>query len=513
MEKPLFSILFLFTFLAGHAQTYEVKKTFTAEERNGFLGKTKEIFNYDAQVSYNISTNDGQPSFSKMSDSPKYDQKYLDENLKALKKEPLHPIFNNNLANYYNDKGEKILAAAHYKTSLENLSLKALKKDSAYFYSFRAILKSNLGAEGSLADFERALKKNPSDSIATHFYPLFLIQSGRFDDAKKISRNALDKKGNTMPEAPFCFLMMANGFEKYQSIFSGDIDPALKEKFLKTDYDQIIDFAVLDKYAKMYEKNQAVQNLRKCSEIMAILLKFSVFDKKDNWIEFAFTASEIQKIKNLENWFTEASASKKINEYTANKSLGFINLVLNQKETAIQQYQKALEVFPKSKQNRQFNPAECYDLLITLNILLEDKANLKKAIENKIASEPEGSKSCFDHITLSRYYLLNGQIEEAEAWCKKAQAIDSKDFATFQLLSHFNFLGGRNYFCKFYGEEASKYIKSDNDYFKLNMQFVIYHILNGEADAAMQNIAIGEKLEKNSCELCDELKSKYITSK
>ncbi len=316
-----------------------------------------------------------------------------------------------------------------------------------------------------------------------------------------------------MPEAPFCFLMIANGFEKYQGLFAGDIDPALKEKFLKTDYDKIVDFAILDHYAKIYEKNQAIQNLRKCSEIMAILLKFSVFDKNNYWIEFAFTASELQKIKSLEAWFKDALATKKLNEYTANKSLGFINLILDKKETAIQQYQKAAEVFPKAKQNRQFNPAECYDLLITLNILLEDKTTLKKAIENKIAAEPEGSKSCFDHVTLSRYYLLNGQIEEAEAWCKKAQAIDGKDFATLQLLSHFNFLQGRNYFCKFYAEEASKYMKNDSEYFKLNMQFVIYHILNGEADAAMQNIEIGEKLEKESCPLCDELKSKYITSK
>src|SRR5690606_4837023 len=116
------------------------------------------------------------------------------------------------------------------------------------------------------------------------------------------------KKG--IPELPFLYFIVANLFEKYEFAFTGTNEAAKKQLYRKTDYDQIVDYTEIDQYAKQYASNQSVQNIRKMSEVLALMMKIYVFERNnDNWFTPAFTPSEITKMAALEKWF-ETSMEK-----------------------------------------------------------------------------------------------------------------------------------------------------------------------------------------------------------
>lgn len=514
-QKLLLVLVLFFSKQLLFSQTYEFKKKFSKEERGAFLGMTKKIFSINNQISYNLSSKDAEISFSDMNDEIQYNDDYLKELKTKLSKDSLNAITLNNLGNYYTNKGNKPLAKKYFKKSLDNLSLQTfVKKDSAQYYSFRGILKSNLETSGAITDIEKALRINPNDSISILFYPMFLIQQNRFSESKKICIDALDKK-NESPTMPYTFLCMSILFENVSTI----LDPSKKEASRNKNYDELVDYSLIYQYADKYKSSIQVQNLKKMSEILGLFIRMYQFDlNEDNEILLNFSSREITKINTLEKEFKELLAKGKINPFTANKSLCTLHFMLGNKDKAIEYGKKAIALFPESKKNIQFNPYETYDLLLSLYQLKKDQVNFKKTLAEKIQKSSQEEKKINDYLSMAYSYLYENDFVQSEEWCKKAREIDSDNFEALSLLSHLKFMSNpnslENSLGQFYMEQASRQVKVDFDNYTLGLQAAIYMILYGnpnDAKLAYDNIQNSRKLTQKECKICDELIGRYIT--
>jgi tetratricopeptide (TPR) repeat protein len=508
-------LLFLFLFILSSkqlifSQNYLFKKEFSTNDKKEFLGITKKIFGIDNQISYNLSSFDAQAKFTDISDPIKYNDAFLQKIRIKLSKDSLNSNTLNDFGNYYTNKGNKSLAKQYFKKALDNLSLKNLpRKDSAFYYSFRGILKSNLETEGAITDVEKALKINPNDSIAIAFYPMFLIQKGRYSESKKICTDALEKKPD-FPLASFAFLNMTILFESLNE----SMDDSKKEANSKKNYDELLDLKTIYKYANLYKNNNQVQNLKRMSEIIGLFVKMQLFDyNENNEILFNFNENEINKIHELEKEFKELLVKGKINSFTGNKSLCILNFMMNNKDKSIDYAKKAIAVFPNSKKTNQFGEDESYALLLSLYQLKEDDVNYKKALEEKISKSSEFEKSINDYIKMGYLYLYENDLIESEEWCKKAREIDPDDFEALSLLAHLKSINNQLTLGQFYLEEASKHIKNDNDNYIFSLRSTIYMMLygnNNDAKSTFDNIEICRKMMQKKCTICDELIEKYI---
>jgi len=513
MKKRNFLFLMIvFTVKVAFCQVYEMKKELTLKEKTALLDMGKQLFKIDANISYSISTSDITSSISDMNEDSLSDPSYLKKTQDLLKKDSLNPVLLSNLGEFYRRKGNSFLSKKYFQKSYDNLALRYFENDSAYFYSFRGILKYNLGLENGIQDIENSLRKNPNDSIAISFYPMFLLKNGRFDEGKKFCTKALDIKSQ-YPEAPFVYLILMSFFERFQELIAEvNSNKELKKSYREIDYNVLIDFSDVNKYAALYKDNLRIQNANKIKDLLGLMVKLAVFEMKEQEeVVLDYTSQEIIVMKSIEKWLIESLSNKTLNEYTANKSLGFVSFLLNNKEKSIAYYKKAIELFPEEKKSGVFNVSESFDTLLFICNQKKDSVVVKELLERKIEAAPEG-KSAKDHIMLAQYYLLSDQLSKAEEWCKKAKDIDAANFDTLQLLTHLNFVKKRGPLVEFYGNEAATNAISDYQQYKIVMQFAIYRIYSGNVSAGVENINVGRKLlESSDCELCDQLMDTYVT--
>lgn len=512
MHKNYFFVLLsVFANQLLFSQTYSFKGQVAPNDKKEFLKLTEKLFYADNQLTYNISTSDSQVKFADMSDQIQYNDAYLQQLKAAWSKDSLNAITLNNYANYYVSKGNKSLARIYFKKALDHLSLKTFaKKDSASYYSFRGLLKSNLETEGAINDLEKSLRINPNDSIAINFYPMFLLMNNRFPEAKKICTNALEKK-STYPELPFTILCTALIFEKSQTFLNAS--ESEKAENLKKNYDELLDFKTMYYYADLNKNSPQVQNAKKTVEIIGLFMKMGLFEmNEDSEYILRFNAYEIKKINELQKEFKELLAQGKINPFTGNKSLCVLNYMLNNRDKAIDYAKKAIAVFPNSKRNIQFNSDESYAFL--LNLVQKDVPNYKKILEEKIQKSSESEKFANDYLAMAYTYLYENDLVHTEEWCNKAREIDTDNFKALCLTAHLKFMNDQFSLADFYIQLASKQVNSDNDNYDIGMQCAAYMIINGnaaDAKSAFDNIENCRKIsEPKECKICNGLIEKYI---
>ncbi len=514
----IITLLVLFSIHNICAQTYELKKTITPDDKKELLNLSKELFEINVDFSYSITSKDAATSFSEMSDGLIYNEDYLKKNQKELLNDSLNPVLFNNIGNYYSSAKKVDLANHFFQQSynhLKHLPSSYLKNDSAFYYSFRGILKMNLGMENenAIEDIKKAMEINPNDSIALAFYPYFLISSGKFEDARKLCTASLNTKSK---HSTFWYIMlvMTDAFEGFQS-FVAEIeeDEKLKIKYRSIDYNKLIDFKLINKYADKYKEDVVIQNARTMADLLALLPKVYLFERIDDFeIVFEFTSKEAKKIKSIEKGLMASSADKTMNEYTLNKNFGYVYFMLDDLDKSIDYFNKAIELFPIDKQDNYFTSADSYNALLTIHLAKKDTLNFQKTLEEKIKVEPNGTKSVIDIFLLANLYFKLNELDSAQKWCKKATKVDAKHFETLRLLAHLDFVKGFNSMAQYYLDEAIKHGQSMYDQYLIAMQYAIYYIHNGaDANSAYNYIKIAkESLEGNDCELCDTLIENYI---
>jgi hypothetical protein len=511
MKKALLLLLLVCANQILHAQTYTYVKQVSPEEKKQFLGLTTKIFKLNNNFSINLSNSDAEMSIKDISDQIQYNDAYLEKNLKALKKDSLNPYFSNNLAMYYEDKQNTAMAREYFKKSLRNSAyFVTVKKDSAQFYSFRGLVRFHLGEKDPILDIEKAIKINSNDSIADTFYPIFLINAKRLADLREYSTKKLESAPK-YPSMSFVMLYYSYFLERMSAILSENN----RELYAQKEYDEILDYKFIDKYADQYKNNQQIQNLRSMIDVSALFIKMMFFKQNENGTAFILNFSEREKAKiaALQIIFQQSLTTGKINAYAGNKCLSVLNYMQGKPQKAIEYAQLAIASLPRIKQSSNFNNNEMFDLLLCTYYGQNDFTNYNKVLDQKFEKEVDKSGLSNDYLNRAIIYLYQNNVEKCDEWCRKAKAINSESFEGLRLMSHLYFLNDSSSLSNYYGESASKKMESDMDSAYLSLQFGVYMIINGDAasaQSAYENIAGAKKSLKGDCVLCDDLLSKYF---
>ena len=135
----------------------------------------------------------------------------------------------NSVAEYYSKNDQPELANLYYNQAINKIDIKHFKGDSAALLSFRGLVKSNLNDPSYLNDFRKSIDINPNDSIALFFYPLVLISSSHFDEARAVLEKMLDQSSANVPDV-YLYLTMTELWDgiKYHWLLTQEDDSLTK---------------------------------------------------------------------------------------------------------------------------------------------------------------------------------------------------------------------------------------------------------------------------------------------
>jgi tetratricopeptide (TPR) repeat protein len=259
----------------------------------------------------------------------------------------------------------------------------------------------------------------------------------------------------------------------------------VKKKSNKKNYDEIMDFSLIDKYANMHPNKLEITWMRRIADIVGLFSKMTFLAEIENdSLRFPFTDYDRQKIESLIREFSEASEPEAINAYSRYRCLGYLYFLNREWDKSMTHFQSALEIFPEEKKDITFNTADCQYVMMAMYKQNLDTQNYRKAIQSKIESEPDGSKSADDLMLLAYDYFHSGEIQKAEKLCDEVMLMDSNHFSTLRLKSHLSFLAGETQLAQFYLENAGKNLTDPAQEYNLTLQYAIYLIYDGNSEMA-----------------------------
>jgi hypothetical protein len=155
-----------------------------------------------------------------------------------------------------------------------------------------------------------------------------------------------------------------------------------------------------------------------------------------------------------------------------------------------------------------FNTDEAYTSLLFICNYFDQKTSFENVLLKKIADS--NVKSISDYICLSKFYLLENQIEKTRFYINEAEKINPHQFDIYRLKAHADFVEETDIILEvFYMRKASRLAKTDDDNYRLYLQGAIYDMFNNKPNDAFNKFSIIKK-NREDCETCDRLISKYF---
>ncbi len=506
----IYLTLFLLHLGGIRAQSRANDSPLSRAEKDRLIEISNKLFRKRPNIGFTISTYDITPSFENIPDPVEHGQIYLDSLLDVLEENKSNSLVLLKIAGYYNEKEQSLLAKSYYEKAFENLNIDSFK-DSAAFFSNRAVLKNLLGRKDAIEDLKKSLEINPNDSIAIQIYPMLLMQDNEYEKAREALWHALENGygGKRMAYLKLIILEFTEAGKRISNLEGKGVN--VKKKYSDKNYDEIIDFSLIDKYAKMHPNMLEIIWTRRIADIMGLFSKMTFLARFENdSIEFPFTPYDRQKIQSLIREFTEASGPEAINSYSRNRCLGYLYFLDGDHINSMTYFKRAMEVFPETKRDVTFNTADCQYMMMLMYILDSDTENYRSTIRNKIENEPDQSKTTDDLMLLAYDYFQNGEIQLAEELCNEAMLIDSNHFSTLRLKSHLSFLAGQTQLAQFYLENAGKNLTDPSQEYNLTLQYAIYLIYDGNSQMA-RSVLETFKASRGSrgCPECDTLLKEF----
>lgn len=515
-NRILFAIIMILLGLnQSFGQHYEMIKELSPDEKKDLIDISKKLFGMVNNFGYSINTEELKAILpNDKNENNNNNFKILQD---SLSKNPLNPIALFLMANYYSEKGKPELANSYFRKANDNLCVEYFKKDSSSFYALRGWIRANLNIGDAISDFERSLTINPNDSLAHLYYPLVLLSKGKIAEVRRLYLNDLEHK-STSSCMSFIMLVTIVIGESMQSIQKEiHSDENKKREYRKMDYDHLFDFSFLEKYDKKLNSSVEIKNAMAMADILKLFTKIFVFEYDDNEDPIMeYTSRDLRRLEELKEWFIKASENNQLNEYALNKNLGYIYFMLNNRDEAIQYFTKAIEVFSFLKVSSEINVNELYNALLAIYYYKKDTTNYRKTIQRKISQATPQKEPAVDFRNLAYINFLNGQPEKAKQYAEKSRNLDFNDFDAARLLAHLYFLDKKPFMTEYYVNETGRLASEPIQGYKLCLQYAIYSLLKGDANAAFHNIELARKayLENYSinsnCELCDTLITNYI---
>lgn len=504
------TLYFLILLLVGHpakSQSYLLNNKLINHDKKDFLGCKKEILDVEESFSFNLSTGDLAASFNDIKDEKPISPEHLEKLKDCLTKDSLNSKLLFDIGNYYDRIHDKNNSNNYYKAALKHIDVKFFENDSASFYGNRGYLKFKLGMQGYIEDTEKALSLNPNKEASLGLYLTSLLSNNNFEKAKAFAINRLNNN-EPFPETYIVYLILINSIEHFTKFTS--IDPTYKKEISQRHFNELIDWSFIEIYCEKLNDKQAALKLNKLKFFFNLIVKVTLFDKNKNGkILFDFSKDEKKQIKKLERWLVNSLKHNTLNRYTAYKCLGLINFFcLEDAEAATNYYQKAIQVFPINKRKGEFNLDEAYTNLLSIYNYLDNKTGYENLLLKKI--EDPKVKSISDYINLSKFYLLENQIEKTRFYINEAEKINPHQFDIYRLKAHADFVEETDIIMEgYYMNKASRLAKTDHDYYRLYLQGAIYDMFNNKPNEAFNRLSTIKKNRKD-CKTCDRLITTYF---
>lgn len=364
MYKALLSLFLLFMSANFQAQTLEEIKLNLRKDVIDLLHESFKL-NEFFEFKLNFSTSEFRRDLSTLPDVPEHNEAYFQDLLEELKQNPTSAILHNSLAEYYKQAENFAKMNDHYKLAKEFLSFNTFVNDTASYYSFRGLLKMNLGDTLFKEDFDRALHINPNNEIAVNFYPMVLIYENKHEITMNYLIDAVQRGGD---EKTYYFFLALNDFFRViqqESLTSSSIT-----------YQEINAQDWFPNRDKMRIADSAFKSL--VNEEIDLLRLFFVWsnfqNKKFEQItidqkEYQMFKKEVKaKIKQL----TKYRKKEVMNAYLYHKSMLYCYLFLENQKQANTHFELAIKAFPNSKQDLYFNTIDLFSQQMAFAVLRED---------------------------------------------------------------------------------------------------------------------------------------------
>lgn len=476
MKKFIACVFILFISNTFAQTAYKYKGAFGEAQQKEIIKSTDSLFYYLPNIALNVSTNH-LISYKDIPVDKTYQPGYLEAQQKLLKQYPKDAVIYNNIANYYQNKGDYKAAQENYTKALENLKLQTKAKDSASFYSLRAIIKLNLGQDG-VGDIEKALAINKSDSISQVFYPLFLVGRQDFAKARKVVTEALEDKDNRMKGFNYIMLGMVDMYD-VASKYNGLTDEE-EAKLRNTDIAKIIDFDANDKY--LNKKDPFYNRAKQMLGLFNGIVKYSQGLEPGG--SFTPTQSDIAYMAAKEDYFKKLLKEKNANLYGAYFSLGIVNYSQKRFAEAIGYFEKALLAFPKDKEGFQFNTSEIYDNMAGVYYISKNYEKVKAMLLKEAGLKTlTGILRRDIYLDIAGICLEQDNLAEAETYAQLAlEAEDS--FAANSMLAYISFKRNYSLSAEKYLQRAMAQITNQDEVCKALTMVAAIQLVNGSPDGA-----------------------------
>lgn len=421
MKNLILSLLLLFCMPVSFAQKKNTQPSRPNDEVMKLYYDYMHTYDF-TQFIINISLKSFWVDLSQLEDSKSPTPDNLDSLLEALKEDKENPILLNQIAETFKASGDIESMHEFYIETYKNLDVKYFEGDSARFYSFRAVLKTNIGGMDSSADFDKALEYNPNDETALLFYPMTLIFN---DDFSFSSKKLIELMALSDDKNLFYFFIRWNemvaaikkmneegqknkityDFTKrtFESIRNKSVD--IENKGLK----QVIDDQ-MDLYKLFYL----------WSYFHDLKMNKQKIDKQ-NYKEFKKLVNEnIQRTNNN-------MKSGEMNQFLYNKTLGYNYFFLDDFKKSKAHLEKALSHFPKSKRDKEFNENDIYHVLLCIASMSKEENQALNYIDEFLSDTSRIETIVFELYRLPQLIRV-GKYEEAKAYAVDLFNSDIVDF-------------------------------------------------------------------------------------
>ncbi len=498
-------------------QTYEMKVPPSVEKKEALLKKLKDQFAVAPELNFTVSTYDLTKEFDSIPKNTVYDDAYLKAAEDSLAVSPNNPIFLNQVAAYCQYHGLDDMAVTYFKKTLEKLKVSYFDNEAAML-GFRGTLKLNIDPSDTtaIADYKRAFELEPTDSSYLDLYVFGLMSHGKVDDVKSIVYETLNR--DKIPHAfPFIYLYYTDiiypVMELNQLMYTDSVEFD-KAAYRKKHYWETIDMSNIEKLTDKHVKVENVTSFRKLYETSMVLIKVLFFESDENFLPIMdYSKKEQKDMLDLIAHFKKLQEDKQLNEFTINKTLGILNLLIQEYQMAESHLIRAIKSFQEDRISINFSPNESYMALISLYHVTGQKEKFIEATKSAIKNKPLGKPYHNYDNMLAIHYLKENKLNEAYGVTKNAVEYPNKDFESLRLHSFLNYLLGYTSLAEKYLVEAGNYTMSYDQQYAIYIQAALYHLDIGNAREAYDNIVLAKESQNGDCELCDELVETYISIK
>ncbi|KOS04697.1 hypothetical protein AM493_00540 [Flavobacterium akiainvivens] len=498
--KRITLLLLFISFTVSAQEKYTFNPELPVPTIGDLLKHADSLFMPNTTLSFAYSSEHAKP-YSQIHPEPAADPGYLPKKLEAIKNDSLNPFHYSDLGGYYDKMGEEAASFKYYTKAYDKLKHFKVEKDSALYYSYSAILKINLGQDG-VPDVEKALAINPADTLAFSFYPMMLINNGRFADAKRVLMPLLKDEG--LKYNTYLYLGLVEIYEKMQQAIQAGDEWTEKSKGLAIE--NLIDMRPyeenFDKKDKYFRRQQEFTRLFSCFMKLIITLDPSgkeVASKQD----LAYLNGRIK-------YFTDYLKEKDANVYSAYFCLGFATWLKKDYNGAIANFEKALKAFPAGKDNFGFRTPDAYTAISTLYILQKnyDKAlevNLRK-LNAKLLDNADRASTL---LTIGKLYYAKEDAVKALEYAQKAVEVQQ----TFETMFFKSYMATRNGQGEL-GEQtlfkAEEFINQESQTHDLMSYYIVLSLAMSRFDFAAQLYFDNQPKLTEECTTCRYLVTHYL---